>query len=113
MEYAGNSNLRNFIKKHKESYEYIEEKKIINIIKQICIGLKAIHNYNIMHRDLKPENIFINGTYFKIKIVDFGSSKKAINTNTVIGTPSYMAPEIRANYTYYPYNKLICILWVV
>ena len=60
MEYAGNSNLKNFIEKYKKSHEYIEGKKIINIIKQICIGLRAIHSCGIIHRDLKPENIFID-----------------------------------------------------
>ena len=94
MEYAGNSNLKNFIEKYKESHEYIEEKKIINIIKQICIGLRAIHSCGIIHRDLKPENIFIDEQNFNIKIGDFGISKKAPYTLTQIGTNSYIAPEI-------------------
>ena len=94
MEYAGNSNLKNFIEKYKKSHEYIKEKKIINIIKQICIGLRAIHNCGMIHRDLKPENIFIDEQNFNIKIGDFGTSKIAFDTNTNTGTPSYKAPEI-------------------
>ena len=92
MEYAGNSNLKKFIEDRKG--KYIEEKKIINIIKQICIGLRAIHSCGIIHRDLKPENIFIDEQNFNIKIGDFGTSKIAFDTNTGKGTPSYMAPEI-------------------
>ena len=94
MEYAGNSNLKNFIEKYKKSHEYIKEKKIINIIKQICIGLRVIHSCDIIHRDLKPENILIDEQNFNIKIGDFGTSKIAIDTNTNTGTTSYKAPEI-------------------
>ena len=97
MEYGGDSNLRDFIDAHKNSGEYIKEKIIIDIIKQICLGLQAIHNGNIIHRDLKPENILfddINKIDFKIKIGDFGISKKAPNTLTQIGTNFYIAPEI-------------------
>ena len=102
MEYAGNSNLKNFIDKRKG--KYIEEKKIINIIKQICIGLRAIHSCGIIHRDLKPENIFIDEQNFNIKIGDFGTSKIAFDTNTGKGTPSYMAPEIISKK---PYNNKV------
>ena len=55
----------------------IEEDILYNIIKQICIGIKEIHNKNIIHRDLKPENIFINENNV-IKIGDFGISKLLI-----------------------------------
>ena len=60
MEYAGDSNLKTFIKKYKARNNLIEEKLILNIMLQICLGLKAIHEAKIIHRDLKPENIFIN-----------------------------------------------------
>ena len=57
MEYCDGHNLRDFIYKNKN--ELIEENILYNIIKQICIGIREIHNKNIIHRDLKPENIFI------------------------------------------------------
>jgi len=49
-----------------------------------------------MHRDLKPENILIhNGT---IKIADFSFCKLLTNktdlTQTMLGSPIYMAPEV-------------------
>ena len=59
MEFC-DTNLELFIKKFRTKSQYIDEKIIINIIKQICIGLIEIHKLNIIHRDLKPENIFIN-----------------------------------------------------
>ena len=71
IEYCKEGNLKSFIKKYIDNNTLIEEKIISNIIKQICIGIKEIHNKKIVHRDLKPENIFINDN-MNIKIGDFG-----------------------------------------
>ena len=60
MEYCAGKNLKNFINIYFKNNELIEEDIIYNIIKQICIGIKEIHNKNIIHRDIKPENIFMN-----------------------------------------------------
>jgi NIMA (never in mitosis gene a)-related kinase len=97
MEYCKNKDLRQYIEKHNNNKELIDEKEIIFIISEICNGLKAIHNENIMHRDLKPENIFISED-FTIKIGDFGIAKQ-INifqnsTTYAKGTFEYMAPEM-------------------
>ena len=99
MEYCEGQNLRDFINSIKNN-ELIEEDILYNIIKQICIGIKDIHNKNIIHRDLKPENIFINEIN-DIKIGDFGISKQYnpnkeyINTKYKVGSVEYMSPEIR------------------
>ena len=97
MEYGGDSNLKKFIKQFKDKNELIDEKIIVNIIFQICFGLKEIHEHNIIHRDLKPENIFINKEN-EIKIGDFGISRQLYSTMNAttnnIGTMKYMAPEI-------------------
>ena len=97
-EYAGNSNLKKFIKNYKEKEELIKENIIENIIRQICIGLKDIHKNKIIHRDLTPENIFIDENN-KIKIGDFGVSiifnnKYKYEDKDIIGSFHYIAPEI-------------------
>mgnify|MGYP000409806164 CR=1 FL=1 len=55
----------------------------------------VLYKSNILHRDLKPSNIlFKNGI---IKIADFGFAKTSNNESflkTLVGTPSYMAPQI-------------------
>ena len=56
MEYCDGQNLKDFIDNSKE---LIEENILYNIIKQMCVGIKEIHDKNIIHRDLKPENIFM------------------------------------------------------
>ena len=75
MEFCKGENLRNFIDRHMEDNTLIKEDLLKNIIKQICKGLKEIHNMKIVHRDLKPENIFMNEN-MNIKIGDFGISKQ-------------------------------------
>ena len=57
--------------------------------------LNYLNSKNICHRDLKPDNIMIDEKGY-LKIIDFGTSIIIDKnyTNTVTGTPHYMAPEI-------------------
>ncbi len=65
---------------------------------QISRAIAFAHTEGIIHRDLKPANILIasDGT---LKIGDFGLARriddqsKITQDGTVLGTPSYMAPE--------------------
>ena len=91
MEYGGDKTLKKFIDNKK--YELIEPETINSIIKQICLGLKEIHNAGITHRDLKPANIFIDEN-LRIKIGDFGASTSSNYFTTQIGTQQYAAPEL-------------------
>ena len=83
----------------------MNKKTIYKIIKQLCLGIKEIHNKNIIHRDIKPENIFINEK-MEIKIGDFDISKQFnpnkeyMETLNRAGSIFYMAPEIIAKGIY-------------
>ena len=104
MEYAGDSNLKKFIKKYKDRDKFIPEELIYKIVLQICIGLKEIHENKIIHRDLTPDNIFINEKNYKIKIGDFGISKilDTINkySKSTIGKYKYFAKELEEGKNY-------------
>ena len=98
MEYCNGKNLKNYLEEYKKNNILIEENIIYNIIKQICLGIKEIHEIKIVHRDIKPENIFMNDN-MEIKIGDFGISKQLNLYTTQItdkkeGSLYYTAPEI-------------------
>ena len=74
----------------------------IDIILQICNGLKAAHMQGIVHRDIKPSNILVmqGKDIVQAKIVDFGIAKLLTGggatltaTTDIIGSPPYMSPE--------------------
>ena len=76
---------------------YFKEQLIWIYFLQMCLGVKYLHEHNIIHRDLKTSNIYL-GEGDKIVIGDFGISKIFNNnqsmSRTFIGTPYYMSPEI-------------------
>ncbi|HUV20825.1 MAG TPA: protein kinase [Gammaproteobacteria bacterium] len=71
--------------------------KTRDILYQVAGALHYAHNHGekgIVHRDIKPSNIAIDD-YGNIKLTDFGIASPPKDRETdVLGTPSYLAPEI-------------------
>jgi len=71
--------------------------RIIEIAIQVCEGLGAAHDKEIVHRDIKPSNIVID-SYGRPKILDFGlaaiqGGEQLTKTGSTLGTIRYMSPE--------------------
>jgi serine/threonine protein kinase len=54
------------------------------VLRQICLGLQAVHEQGIVHRDLKPANVLLAETADGpvVKIADFGISTLGVGANT-------------------------------
>ncbi|XP_043860539.1 myosin light chain kinase family member 4 isoform X2 [Dromiciops gliroides] len=100
MEYVDGGEL--FDRIIDENYNLTELDTIL-FIKQICEGIKHMHQMYILHLDLKPENILcVNRDAKQIKIIDFGLARRykpreKLRVN--FGTPEFLAPEV-VNYDF-------------
>lgn len=75
--------------------------EIKNIIKQICSGLKVLHDNKVYHSDLKPENVLFTEEHtFELKIADLGLARIAesglltrAGVNTFFGGTMHYTPQ--------------------
>lgn len=110
LEFCGGGDIVSYMRmrrgKSKECIG-IGEENARKIASQIMNGLKHMHSFGIVHRDLKPQNILLsktppitdNGNWDDvfIKIADFGFARTLETsqmTETICGSPLYMAPEV-------------------
>src|ERR1041384_7027152 len=67
MEYIDGEDLASLLRR----IGRLPEDKALEIARQLCAGLAAAHERNVLHRDLKPANVLIDGRG-RPQIMDFG-----------------------------------------
>jgi serine/threonine protein kinase len=81
----------------------MKEAKVRYYFRQLMEGLKYLRSRQILHRDLKPANLLLTDDNRTLKITDFGFARDLpdnVMTETLCGSPLYMAPEIFLSSTY-------------
>jgi serine/threonine-protein kinase len=77
--------------------------RALHVVGQAARALGEAHERGIVHRDIKPENLFLTsmgGEHDFVKVIDFGIAKDqsaeatVTGTGWVLGTPSYLSPEV-------------------
>ncbi|KAK6747036.1 hypothetical protein RB195_000339 [Necator americanus] len=89
-----------------------EMSTILDIFKQITLGMNYLHSKNIIHRDLKTNNIFLMDDMSTVKIGDFGLATVKTRwsggqqSQQPTGSILWMAPEVIRMQDPNPYTTL-------
>lgn len=93
MEYMAGGSLKELL----DAVGPFPEDAIALVMKALCKGLEYIHRERKLHRDIKASNILLSGDG-GVKLADFGVAGQMTNTlrqtNTFVGSPFWMAPEV-------------------
>ncbi|XP_036336926.1 membrane-associated tyrosine- and threonine-specific cdc2-inhibitory kinase-like [Rhagoletis pomonella] len=77
-------------------HRHIPEEKIWNILLDLALALKSLHDRNLIHLDIKLDNVLV-GDDDSCKLADFGlviDVDRANRQQATEGDSRYMAPEI-------------------
>jgi tetratricopeptide (TPR) repeat protein len=94
MEYVEGKDLKTLLNERTK----FAPQEAADIMLQVCAGLNAAHQVDVIHRDLKPHNIMLD-PQGRVLVMDFGLALSAeasagmTRTGALMGTPDYMSPE--------------------
>lgn len=77
----------------------LDPRTVIDFVSQVGVALDHAHGQRVIHRDIKPGNLIVDGNGV-VRLTDFGIARTVDDPTTVtatgelVGTISYLAPEI-------------------
>ena len=109
MEYFEQGDLRSELRAGRD------QRRVLEVVRQVAQALDAIHGRGVIHRDLKPENIMRRADG-NVALADFGIAKSMqreggldltqTHHGDVVGTPYYLSPEQAAGDAITPLSDL-------
>ena len=81
--------------------EKLSQRRIVELMRDVCRAIGHAHERDVIHRDLKPSNILVTADG-QPHVVDFGLAKTIAEDESVVtvsiegqvaGTPAFMSPE--------------------
>jgi serine/threonine-protein kinase len=89
-----------------ETTQRFKTNRLLGAFAQLCLAIDFVHTRGVVHRDLKPGNVML-GEFGEVYVLDWGIARareevplplaglpeSTTHTNSLIGTPGYIAPE--------------------
>ncbi|SCF42013.1 serine/threonine protein kinase [Micromonospora matsumotoense] len=98
------------------AYAGLTRSETLTVLAQVAGALAAVHAVGVVHRDVKPENVVLrhDGDRLHAYLTDLGLAKlldgpQLTSESVVVGTPSYLAPEIHTGHPALPASDVYAL----